>query len=1643
MDLTALHAALNTKLLRAFPNVGNLQTLQLPPGVPVTTLLTAYRQSGLVQYAEPDYIVQLSLAPNDFRFADGSLWGLNNTGQLSGKPDADIDAPEGWDAQNTADNVIVAVIDSGARYTHEDLAANMWINPGESGKDFLGLDKSANGLDDDGDGYIDDVHGINAILGTGFPIDDNGHGSHVSGTIGGVGNNSVGVAGVCWRVQIMACKFADAVGQGSISDAITCIDYARNKGAKIINASWGSYSFNSTALRDAINSARSAGIIFVAAAGNDATDTDANPFYPAGYDLDNIIAVAATDRTDNRAGFSNFGASSVDLGAPGQDIFSCWNGSDSDYRFLSGTSMATPHVVGVCALTWARYPGETYRQIINRVLAGVDPLPALAGKTVTGGRLNLQKALGGSAPPPGLPTVTVTATDSSASESGPDPGTFTVTRTGGTTSALTVNYVLSGSAQNGSDYQTLPASVTIPAGAASAAVTVSPIDDSQVEGPETVILTLSANSAYTAGLPKSATITIADNDSLLPPLIVTPTTGLSSKGSPGGPFSSTSKTYALSNSTSMQLNWAATENGDWVNLSPAGGTLPPSATTNVTVSMNSQANQLSPGSYTTTVNFVNTSNGQGNTTRKVTLRVQKAATMSLISFQASVGTLLSAREFRFRVSGAPASTYVVEASSDLTKWTPVLTNFVSGAGYFDFVDSQIGQFPQRFYRTVYLPPTVSAESLLENFREDRILVKPRTGITQGVLAGLHQLLGVQVLQTYPGIGNLQVLQVPPTASVSDLIAVYRRSDLVEYVEPDFQVHALLAPDDFRYADGSLWGLNNVGQLGGVSDADIDAPEAWDVQSTAPNIIVAVIDTGVRYTHEDLAANMWVNPGETPGNGIDDDGDGFVDDVHGINTINNSGDPNDDHGHGTHVSGTLGAVGNNSVGVVGIAWNVQLMACKFLDPSGNGFISDAIRCIDYARSKGAKVINTSWGSATFNSTALHDAIESARQAGIILVAAAGNAADNDDVNPLYPASYDLDNIISVAATTRTDDLAFFSNYGATSVDLGAPGAAIFSCWNGSDSDYRYFDGTSMATPHVAGACALLMAHYPGENYQQIISRILSNVDPLPGLAGKCVSGGRLNLQKALGGSPPPPPPDRPAVTVAATDETAGEAGPDTGTFTISRTGDTASALTVKYALSGTAGNGTDYQSLSDSVTIPAGSSSAAVTVTPIDDSVAEGAETVVLTLSADPAYAVGSPNTATVNIADDDQPPPSGEPVITLEEFDPNASETGPDSGVIRFHRTGDTSQPIQVSWTFSGTAGNGTDFQQLPSTSVFPAGLTTADLTITPIDDSEVESDETVIVTLVAGPGYQVGSPNSATVTIHDNDQGPPPEKPTVTVAATDTNAAEAGSDTGTFTVSRTGNTDSALTIHFTLGGSSANGTDYQSLPTSVTIPAGAASAAITVTPVDDSEVEGAETVILTLSADAAYTVGSPSDATITIADNDSPPPPQLFTVTVRATDANSSESGDTGTFTVTREGNGSLAPLTVKYTLSGSAQNGTDYQSLSGSVTIPDSATSATVTVTPIDDSDVEGSETVVLTLSPNAAYTVGSPSSATVTIADNDQPPPPPPPTVTVVATDANAAEAGRDTGTFTLSRTGDTGSALTVKYTLGGSAIRCPVP
>jgi subtilisin family serine protease len=382
--------------------------------------------------------------------------------------------------------------------------------------------------------------------------------------------------------------------------------------------------------------------------------------------------------------------------------------------------------------------------------------------------------------------------------------------------------------------------------------------------------------------------------------------------------------------------------------------------------------------------------------------------------------------------------------------------------------------------------------------------------------------------------RVEKLKIQSDQSVEETIDRLSRLPEVEYAEPDYIVHAAeLLPNDTRF--GELWALKNTGQAGGKPGADIEATFAWDIETGSSGIVVAVIDSGVNYSHPDLAANMWKNPAELNGTaGVDDDGNGFIDDIHGINAINGSGDPNDDEGHGTHVAGIVAAVGNNNQGVTGVAFNTQVMALKFLNSSGSGTISDAITCIDYAVDQGARIVNTSWGSGGF-SFALQEAIRRAGDDNVLCVAAAGNDGRNVDqrsTSQHYPSGFNNANIISVGSSNRDEQISTFSNLGSVSVDLFAPGEEIVSTVLGSG--YATSSGTSMAAPQVSGVAALLWADLgAGTPLAMVRQRILANVDKLSVYSGKCVTGGRLNAHYALDPSAAPTPPPTPSPTPSPT------------------------------------------------------------------------------------------------------------------------------------------------------------------------------------------------------------------------------------------------------------------------------------------------------------------------------------------------------------------------------------------------------------------------------------------------------------------------------------------------------------------------------
>ncbi|HET7506579.1 MAG TPA: S8 family serine peptidase [Kofleriaceae bacterium] len=402
------------------------------------------------------------------------------------------------------------------------------------------------------------------------------------------------------------------------------------------------------------------------------------------------------------------------------------------------------------------------------------------------------------------------------------------------------------------------------------------------------------------------------------------------------------------------------------------------------------------------------------------------------------------------------------------------------------------------------------------YKSGEILVRFKSGTASSSTAIVHARLAAQVVHEYRAPSGLQLVILPQSITVETAVEAYRRDPEVLYAEPNYLYDLATVPNDPSF--DQLWGLNNTGQFGGVVDTDINAPEAWNITTGSSNVVLGLLDTGVDYNHPDLAANIFTNPGEIPGNGIDDDGNGWVDDIHGISTFLDTGDPMDTIGHGTHVSGTMAGRGNNSVGVAGVNWNATIVTCAAFGPFG-AELGDILQCMDYFLELKTRpnnpvdivATNNSWGGGPF-SQALFDAIAAHRQAGMLFIAAAGNNGSNNDSFPFFPASYELDNIISVLAYNRFNQRSFFSNFGPLTVDVGAPGEDVFSTLPGNS--YGSLSGTSMATPHVTGVVGLLKAQNPGRSAQQIKNLILTGGIASPATTGTTLSGRRIRADGSL-------------------------------------------------------------------------------------------------------------------------------------------------------------------------------------------------------------------------------------------------------------------------------------------------------------------------------------------------------------------------------------------------------------------------------------------------------------------------------------------------------------------------------------------------
>jgi hypothetical protein len=497
-----------------------------------------------------------------------------------------------------------------------------------------------------------------------------------------------------------------------------------------------------------------------------------------------------------------------------------------------------------------------------------------------------------------------------------------------------------------------------------------------------------------------------------------------------------------------------------------------------------------------------------------------------------------------------------------------------------------------------------------------------------------------------------------------------------------------------------------------------------------------------------------------------------------------------------------------------------------------------------------------------------------------------------------------------------------------------------------------------------------------------------------------------------------------VTLTISDPVCSEAGPNPGAFRLSRTGSTASALNVRFfSVRGTATKNADYTVSPDfaptlpflNATIPAGQSFVDLVVTPVNDTTAEGPETISLELAPGSGYVIAGSQVTSLVIEDDD----TSVPVVSILVTDGDASEAG-DTAAFLISRTGSTANPLIVRYSIAGTAAANSDYTSLGTQITIPAGASSVPLVVTPINDLSVEGTETVIVSLTNDPAYIVtrtAAQTNGTINILDDDLA------TITVSATDPSASENAGDTGTFVITRTGNTALALTVNYALGGSAAHGVDYAPLPGLLTLPAGSSVGSVTIVPLDDGLGEPQQTVSLQLRSGTGYIVGHPSLAEINLSDNSDPP-----IVTVGVIDGVAGEASDTGKFRFTTTGTGT-GDIVVHYTVTGTAVSDVDYVALSGTVTMGRNTT-ADVTVTPLDDAELEGYESVTATINPDSSYSTFLDTTATINLADDDQP-------IVSVSTTVDYFTESSGAGHFWISRSGSISTPLTVNYALGGTA------
>ncbi len=697
-------------------------------------------------------------------------------------------------------------------------------------------------------------------------------------------------------------------------------------------------------------------------------------------------------------------------------------------------------------------------------------------------------------------------------------------------------------------------------------------------------------------------------------------------------------------------------------------------------------------------------------------------------------------------------------------------------------------------------------------------------------------------------------------SVDTAVAEAKKSGLFEYVEPDYVIKLNEPPTSpaFEKAGAAMDAQQRARAAVTPNDPffgdqwnmmKIAAPDAWGI-TTGGDVVIAVMDTGCNLTHPDIVSNLWHNPEEIADNGIDDDGNDYIDDVYGWDFSYNDKTPEDGYGHGSHVAGIIAATGNNAVGVAGVCWSAKIMVLKMMDTYGATSVSIMVEALQYAVSKGARISNHSYSygfGGSVRSQALLDAFQASANAGQLMVCAASNHSSDNDIMPFYPASFDINAVMAVMASLTDDSKAGFSCYGLCSVDLAAPGDTILSLAN-TGTGCVLNSGTSMASPLVAGAAALLLSKSPSLSNVQLKDVLMSTVDPASGTT--CVSGGRLNLFRALQSQTTPMLfVDNPAVTEDNSNS-------NTIAFTVRLSTPATQNVTVIYATAdGTASAGSDYMAASGTLTIPAGQLSGQVTVNVIGDTTPERLETFYLNLS-DPVNAPLSDRQGLGMILNDDGP------LLTITDMS-RMEDNSSTPFTFTVSLTELSAQTVSVHYaSANGTATAGSDYTAINGTLTIPAGQLSDQISVNITGDTTVELDETFYVNLSSPVNATIADAQGVGTILNDD----------ILLSISDVSSTEGNSGTKpfAFTVSLSQAAVSDVSVHYNTAYMTATaGEDYTTTNGTLTIPVGQLSGQVTVQVVGDTIVEPDESFSVILSSPVNATIADAQGVGTILNDDD------------------------------------------------------------------------------------------------------------------------------------------------------------------------------